>query len=95
MSTFPNPSSKHVPAESKDMNGGEQHIFKFPNGWQASVIRSHYSYGGESGNFELAVLDRDGHLNYDTSVTSDVIGHLDREELDETLDQIAALDEAP
>lgn len=95
MSNFPNPSSKRVPAESKEMNGGEQHIFKFPNGWQASVIRGRHTYGGIDGLFEIAVLDRDGHLNYDTSVTSDVIGHLDREELDETLDQIAALDEAP
>lgn len=95
MNDFTDPSAKHVPTETKSLNNGEQHVFKFPNGWQASVIRGPYSYGGSSGQFELAVLDRDGHLNYDTPVTDDVIGHIPPSDLDAILDQVAALDEAP
>lgn len=86
-----NPSSKYTPASSGTLNGGEQYIFKFPNGYGASVIRSAMSYGGSSGLFELAVLDEDGHLTYDTPVTSDVIGHIESEELDGILDQVAAV----
>lgn len=92
MSTLTNPSSKHTPASSGTLNGGEQYIYTFPNGYGASVIRSGMSYGSSAGLFELAVLDADGHLTYATPVTNDVIGHLDApEELDGVLDQIAAL----
>ena len=36
---------------------GLQHIYKFPNGYGASVIKTDYSYGGKNGLWELAVYD--------------------------------------
>lgn len=71
--------------------GNEQRKFRFDNGYGASVIRGPYTYGGPQGLFELAVLDKNGGLTYVTPVTSDVIGYLTEDEVQSTLDQIAAL----
>lgn len=70
----------------------EQYIYDFDNGFGASVIRHRYSYGGEDGLYELAVL-KDGHLCYDTEITSDVCGYLSEEEVNELLHKIEALPE--
>jgi hypothetical protein len=79
--------------------GGAQKIYRFPNGYGASVLT-----GGVEGMFytrdgtsELAVIrfTGDGHkdfeLTYDTPVADDVLGYLSDEEVAETLDKIAAL----
>ena len=95
MSNLTSPTAKHAPTKTTGLNGGEQYIYKFPNGYGASVIRSRMSYGGSAGLFELAVLDGKGHLTYDTPVTDDVIGHLGCVELGEILDQIEALEPTP
>jgi len=71
--------------------GGEQHKYKFANGYGASVIRSAYSYGGDQGLWELAVLGPDGKLNYDTPVTEDVEGWLADADVDRLLKQISEL----
>lgn len=63
----------------------------FKNGYGASVIRGLYSYGGSTGLFEVAVLDTDGNLAYDTPVTDDVIGHLDGESVAEVFEEIMTL----
>ena len=55
---------------------GVQHIYSFPNGYGASVVKHDFSYGGKDGLWELAVLDSDGDLCYHTPITQDVIGHL-------------------
>lgn len=78
----------------KDTGVGEQHIYRFDNGYGASVIRSEYSYGGPQGKFELGVVQFDGddfELTYDTPVTDDVLGWLDVPEVAELLARIAAL----
>jgi hypothetical protein len=63
----------------------------YPNGYTASVVCHSFSYGGENGLFEVAVL-RNEELHYDNPVTNgDVLGHLDFEEVAKTLTQIAAL----
>lgn len=69
----------------------DQWKFKFDNGFGASVIRGPHSYGGSEGLFELGVLGKDGHLNYDTPVTDDVVGHLTVDSVNELLDKIAQL----
>ena len=66
-------------------------ILTAPNGYAASVVKNRYSYGGHRGLYELAVLDSDGHLNYDTPVTSDVIGWLTPEGVEAHLQEIDAL----
>ncbi len=52
-------------------------VYKFENGYGASVACSPMTYGGEQGLFEVAVLDAAGEIVYDTPVTSDVVGWLD------------------
>jgi hypothetical protein len=74
--------------------GGNQIVWRFPNGYGASVIRHTYSYG-----LELAVLywydETDPHtafhLTYSTPITDDVLGHLAPEDVAPLLERIAAL----
>lgn len=73
---------------------GEQYyhyLFTFDNGYMASVISHPYSFGGEEGLWELAVLDEDGKITYDTPITNDVVGWLTVEEVNEILDKIKEL----
>jgi hypothetical protein len=65
--------------------------FRFPNGYQASVVRGPYTYGGREGLWELAVLDRRGALCYDTPITPDVVGWLEVEQVVDLLRRIEAL----
>jgi hypothetical protein len=84
-----------IPADCSHSNGhNDQWEYHFPNGFGASVVQGPYTYGGDSGLFELAVLARDGDdwsLTYETPVTNDVLGWLDLPKVAETLVQIAAL----
>jgi len=70
---------------------GTQVIFEFTNGYGASIVSTDFSYGGDEGKWELAVL-KDGEICYDTPVTDDVIGYLEECEVIPLLAQIAALD---
>lgn len=50
----------------------------FENGWGVSIICNSFSYGGNEGLSELAVLDKDGRLHYANPVAKgDVRGWLD------------------
>jgi hypothetical protein len=60
----------------------------FDNGYGASVVRHEYSYGGNKGLYELAVLDSNSNLTYDTPITDDVIGWLRPEDVTEVLIKI-------
>jgi hypothetical protein len=63
----------------------------FENGYGASVVCHTMSYGGKLGLYELAVLDKQGNLTYDTPITSDVIGYLTPEEVTNYLIKIQEL----
>lgn len=67
---------------------------QFDNGWYASVVIGPYSYGGDLGRYELAVLDEDGNFCYGSeldngpTVTGDgVFGFLSEEGVTKLLDQ--------
>ena len=77
--------------ESNKVHGGIQHVYDFPNGYGASVIRHKGSYGFKSGLWELAVLDSTGDLCYTTPVTDDVVGHLTEEQINLKLIEIRGL----
>ena len=62
----------------------------FNNGYGASIVQHPFSYGGDQGLYELAVLKNDK-ICYDTSVTSDVLGHLDENDVEDYLQQIESL----
>jgi hypothetical protein len=63
----------------------------FDNGYGASVVRHEYSYGGKDGLYEVAVLDSDGELCYDTPVTNDVIGYLRDIDVTDVMEKIQQL----
>lgn len=92
--TIAHPFGEFVADKRNFINGGDQYIFKFPNGYGASVVRHSFSYGSEEGKWELGVLGPDGKLTYDTPITDDVIGWLDPFDVGKTLDAIARLEPA-
>ena len=81
--------------EQNDL-GYPQTIYKFPNGYGASVIKFNYVYFGIG--IEIAVLrfNEDGNfsIDYGTPLTNDVIGGLNEESRDSVLQQIFELEKA-
>lgn len=69
------------PADPK----GIAYTFEFPNGYGASVVKTSFSYGNEDGLWELAVLDKEGDICYDTPITEDVLGWLTDQQVSDTL----------
>lgn len=69
---------------------GEQYIYKFDNGYGASVIRNKYSYGGKHDLWEVANIYFDDEYEY--SITDllgrEVEGWLDWYEVDTKLRNI-------
>jgi len=58
----------------------------FENGYGVSVVRHAYSYGGDKGLFELAVLDDSGEIHYDNPVANgDVVGYLRPEDVNDAM----------
>lgn len=78
-----------VSTKTEVLQGGPHVTILFTNGYGASIIHHEFSYG-----VELAVLDPDGSLTYDTPVTDDVIGHLYPDKLIATLRAISKLPDA-
>ncbi len=70
---------------------GTQAIVKFPNGYGASVITGPYFYSRPSARFEIAVLRKDGGIDYTTPITDDVLGYLTIKEANKILAKIAQL----
>ena len=68
-----------------------QKIYTFDNGYGASVICNQSSYGSDNGLFELAVLDKNGDICYDTPITSDVIGYMTHDYVARVLKDIESL----
>lgn len=79
----------------RELNGGVQRLYRFDNGYGASVICHSGSYGNDRGLWELAVIrytDGDKYvLDYSTPITDDVIGYLDEDEIIALLVRIGAL----
>lgn len=77
----------------RSINGGSQKVWRFPNGYGASLVNHSFSYG-----LELAVLvfedkeTNEYHLTYDTPITDDVIGHLEQSQVEPLLTRIKNLE---
>jgi hypothetical protein len=63
----------------------------FDNGYGVSVVKGPYTYGGNQGLYELAVLGKDGELSYDTPIADDTIGYLTQQEVTDIMKQIQEL----
>jgi len=76
------------PISVKTNFDGQRRLYKFNNGYGASVIKNYASYGNEENLWELAVLNPEGRIDYTTSISDDVVGYLTEEEAEEILNQI-------
>ncbi|MBR8351220.1 hypothetical protein KDX21_11635 [Burkholderia cenocepacia] len=86
-----------TPNTERPLNGGVQKIYRFENGFGASVVQHEFSYGGDRGEWELAVIKFNGdswNLTYGTEITDDVIGNLAWNEVEDLLSRINALQPA-
>ena len=86
----------HEPYDARPLESGAvQKLYKFANGYGASVVKGEHTYGGDEGLWELAVLkfktDGDYVLEYSTPITEDVEGHLTDDAVEVLLDRIEAL----
>ena len=72
-----------------------QYIFKFDNGYGASVIKNIMSYGHAKDLFELAVIEFIDEFTWkiccSTDITDDVIGYLTNDEVLDLLERIKNL----
>jgi hypothetical protein len=90
MKTFEDLEFKTHPM-AEGLNGIISRI-QFDNGFGASVVKHQYSYGGDRGLYELAVLDSNGEVHYDNSVANgDVIGYLRPEDVTGVMEKIQKL----
>lgn len=71
--------------------GGTMARIRFPNGYGASVITGFLFYTDSKHPYEVAVLDADGKVCYDTPITDDVVGHCTQDDVEELLDKISEL----
>jgi len=76
--------------QHRELNGVVARI-TFDNGYGASVVKHQYSYGGDKGLYELAVLGKDGELTYETPITDDVIGYLRDIDVTDVMEKIQQL----
>lgn len=81
--------------EKKPIWDGMQYLFRFGNGYGASVVKHFGSYGSYEDLWELAVIYFDDHatwhLTYNTPITDDVKGFLEDKDVRNLLKQIRDL----
>lgn len=96
---YVDPNLKKFEEREKDnywKMGIHQWLFKFENGYGASVVKHFGSYGFDDDLFELAVIkfynEKEWHLNYETPVTNNVEGYLTNDDVLKMLDEIQRLE---
>lgn len=88
---------KIVEFKEGTLNGGPHYVIVFKNGWGASIISNPYSYGGEQGLMEMALIEIINivngkiayHLRYDKKLFKDVLGWLEDSDVIASLKYIA------
>lgn len=71
---------------------GKRAKHKFKNGYMASVITGDVYFTSPDKPYEIAVMDKDENITYDTPITGDVLGYLNEEEANKVLADIEALE---
>jgi len=67
------------------LGDGIQAVMHFEKGFGVSVVQTPYSYGGKMGLYELAVIDSEGQVVYDTPVADGVVGYLRPEDVTDAM----------
>ncbi len=70
---------------------GKKARMMFENGYGVSVVSHTFSYGGKDGMYELAVLDSNGELTDNTSITNDVMGYLNSSDVTRIMEDVQKL----
>lgn len=70
---------------------GKKAKLQFDNGYGISVVSHSESLGGDEGLYEVAVLDSNGRITYDTPITKNVLGYLDDSDVTEIMEKIQDL----
>ena len=76
--------------ETHSMGTGIQAILNFKNGYGVSVVFGSLFYSNGIDTYELAIL-HDGSLCYSTPITDDVLGHLSKKEINNTMKDVQLL----
>ena len=85
----------------RSLYDGVQRLYRFENGYGASLVRHSGSYGGSKGLWEIAVIEWIDQYEfgfpwdfcYSTPITEDVIGYLEEDQVNAILSFIEKLDE--
>lgn len=91
------PHKSYDPVLRCSVVDGVQALLVFPNNWGVSVIKfgrglpRNSSQGFCENLYELAVIDCNHKLRYDSCITNDVIGYLSEEEVVTYVNKVAAL----
>ena len=72
-------------------NPGIRSRMMFENGYGVSVVSTKMSYGGKQGLYEVAILNSDGEITYDTPITDDVVGWLTKDGVTDIMAQVQNL----
>ena len=80
--------------DEDDMQESAWHIYD--NNYGVSVVRGPYTFGGDKGLYELAIIymapeDKESRICYDTPITNDVMGHLTPEDVTKIMKQVSEL----
>ena len=78
--------NKDFACKRKSIHNGYQLLFSFSNNYTASVVEHDYSNG-----LEIAVLDSNGTITYDTPITDDILGYLTDDQANDILGKISRL----
>ena len=81
-------------SKEQRLHDGVQYMFRFDNGYGASVVKHFGSYGSNADLWERAVIKYTGerwHLTYDTDITDDVEGWLTDANVRDLLERIKNL----
>lgn len=77
---------------STPMTNKYYHKMFFDNGYGLSIVSHSFSYGGDRGLFEVALIDQDGDLIYNDALGfNDVQGFLNFHNVSELITQISQL----
>jgi len=80
--------SNYLIKQSAHQLGGIHKIYKYPNGYGASVVCFEYSYGGDKGLWEVMPIQYTNDEDY-ILLHDEVRGHLNDAGVDSLLDEIA------
>jgi hypothetical protein len=80
---------KYEPESMNSVYDGIRYVFKFDNGYGASVVSHYGSMGHRENLYEMAILKNDK-ITYETDFTTGVIGMLTVADVESFLDKIKA-----